>query len=299
MEQVVLGGKEYYLVKNLRENEELRKSYNELTKKVYGFDFEGWYQKGYWKDNYQPYTLVAENKAVANVSLNRMEFTVFGETKHFLQIGTVMTDPCYRGMGLSRFLIEKILLEENGKWDMIYLFANDEVLNYYPKFGFRAYYEYQYEKDIVNHNPIIWAERLNMNLLKNVNFVQEQIRSAKPVSELTMMNHTELVMFYCISSQKENIYYIHELQAVTIAEYHEDTLYLMDVYAQGEVNLEEVIDAMTNYKIHKVILGFTPKHAAEFNVVVRKEENTTLFIKNDASKLFLNHKLMFPVMSHA
>lgn len=43
MEEVLLGGNKYTFIKDYKNNALLRKSYNELTRKTYGFDFEQWY----------------------------------------------------------------------------------------------------------------------------------------------------------------------------------------------------------------------------------------------------------------
>ena len=59
-----------------------------------------------------------------------------------------MTDPKYRGKGYSRILMEAIMKEYEGKVDGIYLYANDSVLDFYPRFGFTKRDEYQYVKQI-------------------------------------------------------------------------------------------------------------------------------------------------------
>ena len=47
-----------------RDNKELRDSFNELAGKVFGLNFEGWYQNGYWKNAYDPYSVIADGKVV-------------------------------------------------------------------------------------------------------------------------------------------------------------------------------------------------------------------------------------------
>ncbi len=83
------------LIKNYRDNEMLRKSFNALAMKTYGLDFEDWYQNGYWGEAYTPYSIVEEGKIVANVSVNTMDFILDGSRKHVIQLGTVMTDEAY------------------------------------------------------------------------------------------------------------------------------------------------------------------------------------------------------------
>lgn len=75
-----------------------------------------------------------------------MNFNLEGIEKHYIQIGTVMTDEFYRGLVLSRKLIERIINEHKDNVDGIYLFSNDSVINFYPKFGFSKSTECQYYK---------------------------------------------------------------------------------------------------------------------------------------------------------
>lgn len=129
---------------DFKDNDVLRSSFNNLTEKTYGFNFENWYENGCWRDLHIPYSLIYENKVVANVSVNIIDFLVLGEKKRYIQLGTVMTDKDYRNQGLCRKLMGIVLEEWENKCDMIYLFANDSVLDFYPKFGFVKSNEYQY-----------------------------------------------------------------------------------------------------------------------------------------------------------
>ena len=57
--------------------------------------------------------------------------------KNYIQLGTIMTDKNYRNQGLSKYLMNIVLKEFSEKNDEVYLFANDSVLYFYPKFGFQ------------------------------------------------------------------------------------------------------------------------------------------------------------------
>lgn len=63
-----------------------------------------------------------------------------------------MTDENYRKKGLNRILMEKVLSEWKSKCDMIYLYANDSVLDFYLKFGIVPVEEYQAAKKIIQAN---------------------------------------------------------------------------------------------------------------------------------------------------
>ncbi|GIO00553.1 hypothetical protein J5TS2_12210 [Brevibacillus halotolerans] len=52
-----------------------------------------------------------------------------------------MTHPDYRNKGLSGKLMHYIIDKYEKECDFIYLFANETVLDFYPKFGFEKLQE--------------------------------------------------------------------------------------------------------------------------------------------------------------
>jgi len=299
MEEVLIGGRKYGFVKDFKDNELLRKSYNILTQKTYGFDFEQFYQDGYWSSNYMPYSLLDGEKIVANVSASIVNCLVLGERKRYIQIGTVMTDPEYRNQGLSRYLMEKVIVEWKNKCDMIYLFANDSVLDFYPKFSFTAVSQHQYSKIVSGTNEMISAEKLDMSLEQSRELVLEKVNNSIIMSKLTVLKNASLTMFYCTYFMRNNVYYLRDRDAIAIAQFQGDVLYLQDVLSASEVDLDNIIRLLVNKEVNKVVLGFTPNKAEGYNVNLLKEEDTTLFVMKDKAALFENNKLMFPVLSHA
>lgn len=299
MGKILIDGKEYAFIKDYKDNAVFRKSYNSLTEKTYGFDFEQWYQTGYWGSGYVPYSLLDGENIVANVSVSIIDCLVLGENKKYIQIGTVMTDSAHRNHGLIRYLMEKVLEEWKDKCDMIYLFANDSVLNLYPKFGFMAVNEYQCSKTITNDHEIIVAEKLDMSLDDSRELVINKINNSISISKLGMMKNVGLVMFYCTSFMRENVYYLKGQDVIVIAELEGDSLYLQDIFSPSEVDVDNIIKELTNKEIKTVVFGFTPNDASSYCVNLLQEDNTTLFVMKDKKDLFQNNKLMFPILSHA
>ena len=99
----------YQLVKQVRENNPLRKSFIDLAVKTFDLSFEEWYQQGYWTDAYIPYAFVERNKVIANASANIIDLRWQGAPRRYIQIGTVMTEPDHRNKGLAGQLIHHIL----------------------------------------------------------------------------------------------------------------------------------------------------------------------------------------------
>jgi len=105
----VIDGIEYIYNTQVKENANIRLSFNELSQKTFGLSFEKWYQDGCWQDAYIPHVLIHNDKVVSNISVNIIDLEIQGQPKRYIQIGTVMTDCKYRNRGLSRKLMEKIL----------------------------------------------------------------------------------------------------------------------------------------------------------------------------------------------
>ena len=60
----------YEVKKGYKDNAELRQSFNALAERTFSLNFENWYQNGFWRENYIPYSVIQDNKVIANVSVN-------------------------------------------------------------------------------------------------------------------------------------------------------------------------------------------------------------------------------------
>ena len=287
----------YTVEKDYRNNDALRKSFNELAEKIFGLNFEEWYQNGFWGENYNPYSIVIDGKVVSNVSVNKTDMLIDGEIKHFLQLGTVMTDEQYRKKGLTRIIMEQIQQDYEGKADGIYLFANDGVLDYYPRFGFVKSKEYQYSRKVSNQgknqlqqviidNPDLW--KLLLEAMEKSNFH----------GKCDMKNNNSLIMFHITGYLQESVFYHKDTDTYIIAELEGNSAFIHNVFSSRLTNLNEVI-MLFGEDINEVTLGFTPMDAEGYEVVEYHEEDSTFFVKEDGMKVIEEEKLRIPSLSHA
>lgn len=287
----------YDFVTNYKNNDLLRQSFNELTEKTFSFSLEEWFTNGYWGDQYIPYSIADGEKIIANVSVNLMDFDLDGIKKHYIQIGTVMTDKEYREQGLSRFLIEKVIEEYKDKVDGIYLFGNDRVLNFYPKFGFQENRQYQYSKTIISINKERQMEHVDIT---DITSRQEFLNTVKKnvCNYRFFLNNYGLATFWTMGSMSNLIYHYEEEDAYIIAEKRDDTLWLYDIISSHKVNLESMINAFGN-SIKKVYLGFAPYDTDGYEVAEYREEDCTLFCLGKDLENIEKERLLFPKLSHA
>lgn len=282
--------------KNYRDNESLRNSFNELAGKVFGgLNFEDWYRNGFWNDNYIPYSIVIDGKVVSNISVNACNMNYDGRIVKLIQIGTVMTDPDYRGRGYARMLMEKIIEDYENKVDGIYLFANDSVVDFYPKFGFRKSREYQFSK-AVKIDTERTAQLVPMAEKSDWDNMVQILNKTEQNAKMYMVSNSGLYMFYLSQFMQENTFYIEDCDSYAIAEIEDDTLILHAVVGSGAI--DRVISAFGK-EIKKVILAFTPNDSTGYDKSEVIEEDTHLFVRGKFFDDTNDDEFMFQAITHA
>lgn len=296
MEKVVLNDNSYEFVKDFKYDDGLRQSFNAMTETHFGFSLENWYQQGYWGDYYVPYALLDGNQVISNVSINRLEFVIGHETRLGIQIGTVMTDEKYRHRGLNKYLLQRVLEDWTDQADFIYLFANDTVLDFYPKFGFEQLQEYQYSKSVAG-DRVTSLRKLNVENMDEAELLKEAVNLSVSMSKISVVNHASMILFYGLSFMKNSMYYVDEFDAIVMADYEGDTILLHDVFAKAPIDLHELIQQLSGEHTKKVVLGFTPLDTKGFerNLINGPD---TLFMLEGQAGFFKNKQWMFPVLSH-
>lgn len=287
---------EIKIEKNVIQNEKLRNGFFELSKSVFGLDFEPWYNNGFCTERYLPYTIFDGDKAVANVSVNRCDFMCQGALRHYLQLGTVMTDPAYRKQGLICRIMEEIDKDYQGKIDGIFLFANDEVLDFYPKFGFVKSEEHCFVKKVELDGVCTWKQ-VSMHTQSDWKQLQAIIENSTVNSFFMMQDNSQLDMFYLSQFMQENVYYVPEADAYVVAEFDEASVVIMDVFSKDKVDIDVIINTL-GVDVKTVTLLFVPCNLDGFETELVQEEDTTLFVKGDILEQ-LPKKFVFPPLCHA
>ena len=279
--------------KAYREHDKLRKSFFRLARETFGLDFAPWYQGGWWTDHYIPYSFIDGEEVVANVSVNRMELEHAGSWHYGIQVGTAMTRPEYRGQGLCRRLLERVLEEWQDHCDILYLLANDSVLDLYPKFGFQPAEEPLHSGPLHRTpgplRPLDLSEEGDRKLLLDC------YRASNPSSALTAVGDPGLLMFYCGGALREHLYYAGDARTVIVAERAGDTLLCHDLLGEGAAL--ELAGRLARPGIARVTWGFTPKDPAGMQLEQLQEEDTTLFLLEGTGAWFRRGDLRLPALS--
>lgn len=286
---------EYAVIKDYREDDELRRSFNSLAGETFGLSFENWYKSGYWGQQYIPYSVVSEGEIVSNVSMNLIDCVLQGKERHYIQLGTVMTKKSFRGRGYCKMLMEAIQ-RDYALCDGLFLYANDSVLDFYPRFGFRRMKEYRCNADWKNegafsavHVPMETPEDWNRFLVE---------KNRRFGNGLLDMKTDDLMMFYLTQFMRENVFYVPREDAIVIAENVGDTLVVYDIYSTHLADLKAVCGAFGK-TIRKVRFAFTPHEASGLRREEWSEEDTTFFVLGDGLAQDMETIGSFPALAHA
>lgn len=292
----------YTYIYEFKQNETYRESFFKLTKQVFGIDFSRWYEQGHWQEQYRCHAFYDESKqaVIANVSVNLMDTLIDGKRMSAVQIGTVMTHPDYRKQGLSAKLLNKVLKAYEA-CDLIFLFANQSVLEFYPKFGFQAYQEHQFKLNWTTHQPMsLSLKQLNPLEEKDYALIRKVYNDRRiPTKRIDVANAEHLLAFYCLNVFTQDTYYIEELNAILIYKEDEDKLHLFDVFSSQEITYNQIFNSLVKAGESKeIVLYFTPEpKELELTVELADKSDDVLFIKSN--HFDPDFKFRFPFIAHA
>ncbi|MFW6029521.1 MAG: GNAT family N-acetyltransferase [Halanaerobiales bacterium] len=265
----------YRLYNDYKDIDWLREGFFDFTKKIFGLSFKEWYEYGFWGANYRCYSLVDNKQIISNVSLSELDLIINGNEKKGVQLATVGTLDEYRGKGLSRYLMEMVLEDYKEKCDFIYLSANDSVVDFYPRFGFRRIPEYKFTSSlsqIITKNDILQNHTGDNNLknsfvrkleIKNntdIEIIKRLFEERSILSErLFIKNYFSILMWYLVNFYKNNIWYIEKEEIIVIYQVEGQTIHLFDIISKEPPVLADLLNYLNLKNVEEVRFYFTPE----------------------------------------
>lgn len=177
----------------------------------------------------------------------------------------------------------------------MFLFANNSVLEFYPRFGFEKKAQVRFSAGL--GRPRGLARRLDMASPEDRRLLLEHYKKANPFSKIQAVNGEGLLMFYCTGPMAECVFHLPEFDAVAVAEAEGDVLHCYDVYCGAGQSLQDILEALAPPGIRRVQLEFTPLDPAPFETSPVPEEEDAMFVLNGGG-IFGWEPFLFPVISH-
>lgn len=290
--------KEYSLIEDCGKSEKLKNSYFEFIAQIFpSISFNKWNDLGYWTHKYIPHAFMIQDKIISNVSVAKMELVINGQIKKCIQIGAVGTLPEYRNNGLSRDLMKYILTKYENETDIFYLFANETVLDFYPKFNFIAQKEYSFKWNGLLPQTKVESRKLNINESEDLKIINNIVSQRIPVSNiLGIKNAGDINMWHLINLYNNDLYYLPNENAIIIARYKDGKVQIIDCISKIDLDIFEVVSKLfeLNEKI-EIEFKFTPDKFISREKLLIEEADSHLFTLGDYE--LSNEKVMYPVTS--
>ncbi|QDQ00318.1 GNAT family N-acetyltransferase [Lysinibacillus fusiformis] len=211
-----------------------------------------------------------------------------------------MTDENYRNQGLAKQLMQHIMKEHENTCDFMYLFANDTVLDFYPKFGFTRLNESEFSLDLakssLQKNLYVKVKQLT---IENDLALLEKFAKKRHVNSMILdVAHNEsLLMFYLTVVFHEAIFYVEDIETIVLMEEEEDTLHIFDIISLNALNVEAVLASIVQETTKKVVFYFTPDFTIEgMTATIMPNDDDALFVLT--KKSLLKGNFMLPLTSH-
>ncbi len=249
----------YTLRADYRDQQTYRDAYFRFTPKVFdGVSFATWYEKGGWNEHYQVFSLFDGDEIVANVSVSILEMLLEGQRASGIQFSAVGTLPAYRRQGLSRRLMTHVLEHYEDSTDLFFLFANDSVLDFYPKFGFRLVQDDEFwaEMPELSSRPV--ARLLDPHNDDDWALLTHEAHHRRPVSQVYSATDYGHIFLYYALTRPNIVWYLKPLETVMAYEVQGDVLDIYDIASPHECDIYAVLCGLELPDVKHIRFHFTP-----------------------------------------
>ncbi|WP_366247732.1 GNAT family N-acetyltransferase [Terribacillus aidingensis] len=278
---------------------DLRKSFNKLARKTFGFDFELLYKSGLWNERYHTHAFADDKQIVANVSVSALTVHINQQKTKAVQIGTVMTDPAYQNQGLATQLLQRVMQQYETDTDLIYLFSRPGVENFYEKLGFTAVQEKLFSIPVSSEPRPVPDYRKLKPAVNPQDMVVLLDRYGKRHPQSTILDVSDaqhILGFHTLYDPEIEIIELLEPAALLLYKKIGQTMHLYEVISQTRLVWRQIADYVSQPGVTEVIFHFTPTFPDLEPLSHTHTERDTLFVNKPE---LLPADFQFPELSHA
>jgi predicted N-acetyltransferase YhbS len=259
---------------------EWHEAFHDYVARIFpGVSFRRWAESGGWQDDYRVFALLEADRIVAGASLTRMNVVLQGQALRGWQLGAVGTDPGYRGRGLQARLMQHVLAQANAA-DLVFLFANEQVSSFYPRFGFRR------ERESIFTAPhrtqpagtplrvLAPDDGADRALLARI------AGTAEPATKrFGAHGYGSIVLWYLCNFHRDHVRYLPEHDALIVVEQAGSTLLVYDVLARAPFDLARHLPQLIQAPIERLEFLYEPERDWPSALPTRDNLDSPLFVR--------------------
>lgn len=219
--------------------------------------FEQWAAWGEWNADYEAWVLRRDGQICAGIGLTRMRLLVDGADRSGWQLGAVGCVPDARGRGYSRELMEAVL--QHCGADPVLLFANPNVVDFYPRFGFAPRQQDLYVADCAMHPSGQAPPTLNLNDPLDRARLHALAEHGRACTEhFGARGYGRIATWYAANGWCRPIFQVNP-GTLVCAGVEGDVLHIDDIWTTTEFDLAALIPALIEVPIRQLHFGFCPE----------------------------------------
>ncbi|MEM7040888.1 MAG: GNAT family N-acetyltransferase [Bacteroidota bacterium] len=239
----------------------LRRQFFDFVPQVFGtLNFEFWDKIGGWTPAYKPCSFTDGDRLLANVSFSHLEILIDGQALRGIQFATVGTLPECRGQGLSRKLMEHVLDLHADTTDLFFLYANETVLDFYPKFGFRRVHECYFRAAVPSLLLVPTARQLDIRQAADLALLKGLCYDRLPVTRrFGCTDYGPIMLWRLLSDYAAHLWYLDEQEVLFIAQEADGQLDVYDILSRKPFNFHGLLPfLLRDGATHTIRAHFSP-----------------------------------------
>jgi predicted N-acetyltransferase YhbS len=256
-----------------------------------------WRDRGGWTQHYEVFALIDDGKIVSTIGRSRMQLVIHGETQTGYQLGAVATHAEHRGRGHARQLMGWVIDELDTPDQPMILFANNSVLNFYPRFGFRHVPRRRSTAQIVIEPSGIPAVRCDLSSAAERARLAKLCARAQPIRGPLAAHNYYWILLWNLTCGPAIAFWLSEFDAVIAASIVQDRLIVHDVIAPQPIDLKVVIPTLIAQPIRELEFMFDPDDWwPTANHAALDDTDARLFVRGGTTALA--GPVQFPDLAH-
>jgi GNAT superfamily N-acetyltransferase len=259
---------------------EWHEAFLEFVPRVFpSISFRRWVACGGWDAGYRAFALADGDRIVASSSLARVDLVLRGQPVRGWQLGAVGTDPAYRRRGLQRNIMTR-LLAQCPPDDLVFLFANDSVLDFYPRFGFQRRREHLFGAEHHAAPSGTPLRALDVTSAEDRALLLRIAAQAEPItSQFGARAYGTTLLWYLCNFQRDHVRYVAEHDSIIVGEQVGATLHLYDVVTSAPFDLAQQLPHLIDAPIEHLEFAFTPSRDWPSAKPTREYTESALFTR--------------------
>jgi GNAT superfamily N-acetyltransferase len=233
-----------------------RRAFIDFIREIHRIDFSAWNERGWWDDDYSPYSYFLDGRVIASLCIYTMPARVNGKAERVAQVSGVGTLEAFRKQGLNRRLHEIALEESRSRHRWFFLFADDDAVPFYRKCGFRPVDAHAV---IVPMPPVVpdrGIEKLDLKDRAVLDGIYRLACLRAPPSQVFSTANPKLVMWQLLYRIRDHAWRIPSLDAVIFMRRDGGKTIVYDILAPAMPRFEQLAPFLAEPEVREIDFRF-------------------------------------------